>query len=129
MDVTSMDAGRTNVRADSSTDTSRRSDLVPGGLVEGDMYAGQCPILYAMDLIGQKWKLPILWYIADKGPIRYNELRRDVVGITPTMLTKCLGELEEAGLIERHQFPEIPPHVEYSLTPDGESLLPTLREL
>lgn len=93
------------------------------------MYAGQCPILYAMDLIGQKWKLPILWYIADKGPIRYNELRRDVVGITPTMLTKCLGELEEAGLIERHQFPEIPPHVEYSLTPDGESLLPTLREL
>ena len=53
-----------------------------------NIYDTQCPILYAMEIIGQKWKLPILWYIADKQVIRYNELKRKVVGITPTMLTK-----------------------------------------
>ena len=47
-----------------------------------------------MEIIGQKWKLPILWYIADKEVIRYNELQRKVVGITATMLTKDLREPE-----------------------------------
>lgn len=46
-----------------------------------NIYNTQCPILYAMEIIGQKWKLPILWYIADKQVIRYNELKRKVVGI------------------------------------------------
>ncbi len=57
-----------------------------------------------MEIIGQKWKLPILWYIADKEVIRYNELQRKVVGITATMLTKGLRELENDGLISRKQY-------------------------
>ncbi|MBQ9613195.1 MAG: helix-turn-helix transcriptional regulator [Lachnospiraceae bacterium] len=64
---------------------------------EENIYETDCPILFAMDLIGQKWKLPILWYIADaeNQTLRYRELERKVVGITATMLTKCLRELEQ----------------------------------
>ena len=64
---------------------------------EENIYETDCPILYAIDLIGQKWKLPILWYIADaeNQTLRYRELERKVVGITATMLTKCLRELEQ----------------------------------
>ena len=94
-----------------------------------NIYDTQCPILYAMEINGQKWKLPILWYIADKQVIRYNELKRKVVGITPTMLTKCLVELEGHGLIARTQYNTIPPKVEYALTEEGKTLLPTLNEL
>lgn len=94
-----------------------------------NIYETPCPILYAMEIIGQKWKLPILWYIADRQVIRYNELKRKVVGITPTMLTKCLVELEENGLISRTQYNTIPPKVEYALTEQGKALLPTLNEL
>ncbi|MDO4537064.1 MAG: helix-turn-helix domain-containing protein [Coriobacteriales bacterium] len=96
---------------------------------EENIYDTECPILWAMNVIGQKWKLPILWYIRDKGTIRYNELRRKVVGITPTMLTKSLVELEESGLVHREQYAEIPPRVEYSLTERGKTLLPALDEL
>lgn len=88
-----------------------------------------CPVLYALNLIGQKWKLPILWYMYDEQPIRYNELRRKLSGITNVMLTKSLRELEEAGLVSRVQYNEIPPRVEYSLTDRGEALMPTLNEL
>ena len=58
---------------------------------EQNIYETDCPILYAMEIIGQKWKLPILWYMADaeNQTLRYGELERKVVGITPTMLTKC----------------------------------------
>ena len=86
-------------------------------------------ILFAMEIIGQKWKLPILWYIADKEVIRYNELQRKVVGITATMLTKDLRELENDGLISRKQYSTIPPTVEYSLTEKGKTLIPALDTL
>ena len=89
----------------------------------------QCPVLYALDIVGQKWKLPILWYLYQQHPIRYNELKRKLPSITNVMLTKSLKELEEAGLVSRIQFNEIPPHVEYSLTERGEALMPTLNEL
>ncbi len=93
-----------------------------------NIYKTNCPILYAMELIGQKWKLPIMWYIADaeNQVLRYKELERKVVGITPTMLTKCLRELEKDGLIHREQYPTIPPTVEYSLTERGKTLIPAL---
>ena len=93
-----------------------------------NIYETDCPILYAMELIGQKWKLPIMWYIADaeNQVLRYKELERKVVGITPTILTKCLRELEKDGLIHREQYPTIPPTVEYSLTERGKTLIPAL---
>ena len=71
----------------------------------------------------------ILWYIADKEVIRYNELQRKVVGITATMLTKDLRELENDGLISRKQYSTIPPTVEYSLTEKGKTLIPALDTL
>ncbi|QJT09496.1 winged helix-turn-helix transcriptional regulator [Oceanidesulfovibrio marinus] len=88
-----------------------------------------CPIIYALDIIGGKWKLPILWHLADQEAVRYNELKRGVTGITNMMLTKCLRELEENGLVVRVQYPEVPPRVEYSLTERGRELLPALNKL
>ena len=84
-----------------------------------------------MELIGQKWKLPILWYIADADhqTLRYRELERKVVGITPTMLTKCLRELEQDGLVCRKQYNTIPPTVEYSLGERGKTLIPALESV
>jgi DNA-binding HxlR family transcriptional regulator len=96
-----------------------------------NIYETNCPILFAMDIIGQKWKLPILWYIADAEDqtLRYGELERKVVGITATMLTKSLRELEKDGLIKRKQYNTIPPTVEYSLDKKGQSLIPALESI
>ena len=98
---------------------------------EENIYDTDCPILYAMQIIGQKWKLPILWYISDaeNQTIRYRELERKVVGITATMLTKCLRELEADGLVNRKQYSTIPPTVEYSLTERGKTLIPALESV
>ena len=95
------------------------------------LYDTDCPILFAMRLIGQKWKLPILWYISE-GPdetLRYGDLLRKAIGITPTMLTKCLRELEGDRLLFRQQYNTIPPKVEYSLTDSSRALLPALSML
>ena len=73
--------------------------------------------------------MSILWYIADKEVIRYNELQRKVVRTTATMLTKDLRELENDGLISRKQYSTIPPTVEYSLTEKGKTLIPALDTL
>ena len=96
-----------------------------------NIYDTECPILYAMEIIGQKWKLPILWYIADteNKTLRYGELERKVVGITATMLTKCLRELEKDKIISRKQYNTIPPTVEYSLTNKEKSLIPALESV
>lgn len=96
-----------------------------------DLYEdkSQCPILHVFRRIGGKWKLPILWHLADKETVRYNELKRSVRGVTNMMLTKCLRELEDYGLVIRRQYNEVPPRVEYSLTERGKTLLPALEEL
>ena len=94
-----------------------------------DVVNKKCPILHALSIIGQKWKLPILWYLHEKENTRYNELKRRIPGITNIMLTKSLRELETAGLVCRHVFDLIPPKVEYSLTPLGLELIPALNEL
>ena len=94
-----------------------------------DVMEDRCPILYALDLVGQKWKLPILWYLHEAEATRYNELKRRMPGITNTMLTKSLRELEGAGLVSRHSYGTVPPKVDYSLTDAGRGLLPTLNEL
>lgn len=94
-----------------------------------DVTEKRCPVLYALDLIGQKWKLPILWYLHEKENTRYNELKRRIPGITNMMLTKSLRELEADGLVKRTEYQTIPPKVEYSLTNHGQNLLPTLNEL
>lgn len=94
-----------------------------------NIYNTTCPIIYALEIIGQKWKLPIMWHLFDQEVTRYNELKRSVTGITNIMLTKSLRELEEHHLVKRVQYNTIPPKVEYSLTARGKDLLPTLNEL
>jgi DNA-binding HxlR family transcriptional regulator len=89
----------------------------------------KCPLIYALDIIGQKWKLPIMWYLFENDVTRYNELKRKVKGITNMMLTKSLKELEEHNLIARIQYETIPPKVEYALKERGKALLPALKEL
>ncbi|OOM78376.1 putative HTH-type transcriptional regulator YybR [Clostridium puniceum] len=105
-------------------DTSRDKEF------SGDnIYEMQCPVIYALDIVGQKWRLPIMWCLLELEPIRYNELKRKIKGITNMMLTKSLKELEEQNLIVRTQYETIPPKVEYSLTERGRALLPALNEL
>jgi DNA-binding HxlR family transcriptional regulator len=88
-----------------------------------------CPLTFALNLIGGKWRLPIIWALNKNGTMRYNELKRNIDGITNMVLTQSLKELESNGIISREQFMEVPPRVEYSLTDNGEALIPALKAL
>lgn len=85
----------------------------------------QCSMELTLDLIGGKWKSLILWYLGDN-TLRFSELKKIIPQITPKMLTQQLRELEESGLVSRFIYTQIPPKVEYSLTPAGKSLIPIL---
>ena len=80
-------------------------------------------------ILGGKWKLEILYYIAFHDIRRFGALRRQLGEITESSLTKQLRELEADGLLHREVFPEVPPRVEYTLTPTGRSLVPILEEM
>lgn len=95
---------------------------------DDSLYDGSCEIVSALNILSGRWKLPILWKLS-YGNIRYNELKRQVHGITNIMLTRSLQELEAHGLVTRIQYSEIPPHVEYGLTQAGLKLVPALQEL
>lgn len=84
-----------------------------------------CPVATAVQLIGSKWKLLILRNLMAR-PWRFNELRRDLEGISQKVLTDSLRALEEDGIITRTVYPEVPPRVEYALSPLGESMRPIL---
>lgn len=86
-----------------------------------------CPMKNAMDVLGGKWKIPILCALKNNGPTRYNDLKRKVSGITNTMLASSLKELEAAGLLTRTQYPQVPVRVEYALTNNCEDLFPAFR--
>jgi DNA-binding HxlR family transcriptional regulator len=88
-----------------------------------------CPLTFALTLIGGKWRLPIIWALSKNGTMRYNELKKSIYGITNMMLTQSLKELESYGIVCRKQYMEIPPRVEYSLTDNGENLIPALKAL
>lgn len=88
-----------------------------------------CPLTYALNIIGGKWRLPIIWALSQNDTMRYNELNRSIDGITNMMLTQSLKELELNGIINRKQYMEVPPRVEYSLTDNGEKLIPALKAL
>ena len=95
-----------------------------------DDIAGKgCGLKKVIDIIGGKWKIMILCVMDKEGTMRYGDLRRSVYGITNTMLANSLKEMEEAGLVERKQYMEMPVRVEYSLTSKAESIVPILLEL
>jgi DNA-binding HxlR family transcriptional regulator len=86
------------------------------------------PIDAAIEIIGGKYKVAILYYIRES-VLRFGELRRKIPLATKRMLTKQLRELERDGMIDRKVFRQVPPRVDYSLTKEGKSIVPILEDL
>lgn len=84
-----------------------------------------CPVATTVALIGSKWKLLIMRNLLSR-PWRFNELRKDLDGVSQKVLTDSLRSMEEDGIIIRTVFPEVPPRVEYSLSELGESMRPIM---
>ncbi len=83
-----------------------------------------CPFEVTIEIIGGKWKSIILWYLYENRVLRNGELIRLIPSITQKMLTQQLREMEDAGLIVRKVYEQVPPKVEYALTPLAEELQP-----
>ena len=84
-----------------------------------------CPIDVTLSVIDGRWKGTILWRLLD-GPMRTNELRKSIPGITERMLLRHLRDMTESGILDRHQEQGLPLRVRYSLTPYGMTLVPVL---
>lgn len=89
---------------------------------------GRCPVELTLSAIGGKWKALILYHVI-RAPRRFNELRRLIPMVTQRMLTQHLRELEADGILLRTVWAQVPPHVEYSLTPKGGALVPILEAM
>ncbi|WP_108868079.1 winged helix-turn-helix transcriptional regulator [Aquimarina aquimarini] len=87
-----------------------------------------CIVDYAFKRVGGKYKGRILWVLRDD-VLRYGELKRAIVGVTPKMLTQTLRELEADELVSRKVYLEVPPKVEYALTTTGKELIPFIEQL
>lgn len=94
-----------------------------------DTLARCVPMSVLQSVLGGKWKLLILWYVAFYKVQRFGELLRRLDGITQSTLTKQLRELEQDGFLRREVYPEVPPKVEYTLTELGESFVPLLNAM
>ena len=84
---------------------------------------------YTMSLIQGKYKMVILYCLMEYQPVRFNQMRRYLGKVTDRTLSTNLKELESDGLVKRKEYPQIPPKVEYSLTPLGDSLMVVLDQL
>lgn len=93
-----------------------------------DVYQDRCPTRLVLDRLADKWALLILDRLKD-GPVRFNSLKRDIMRITPKVLSETLRKLERDGLIARAVFATVPVTVEYSLTPLGDTLTDTVSAL
>jgi DNA-binding HxlR family transcriptional regulator len=89
---------------------------------------GDCGTAYTLSLIGGRWKPSILWRLLD-GKLRYNELKKSITGISERVLVLQLRELENDRLVKRVVYPEVPPRVEYELTPLGWSMEALLQHM
>ncbi|MET3292248.1 transcriptional regulator [Brevibacillus fluminis] len=81
-----------------------------------------CPIAKTIDVIGTKWTFLIIRDLLIEGTLRFSDLLRSMEGISPKTLSLRLRELEEHGIVERTVYPEVPPRVEYTITPKGKQL-------
>lgn len=91
--------------------------------------AAQCPVRNVIDRISDKWSILVLLLLEDGNVLRFNEICGYIQTISQKMLAVTLKTLEADGLIKRTVYPQIPPRVEYALTPRGKSLLPHLHGL
>ena len=87
-----------------------------------------CPVATTVSLIGSKWKLLIMRNLLVR-PWRFNELQKNLEGISQKVLTDSLRSMEEDGIITRTVFPEVPPRVEYALSELGESMRPIIKSM
>ncbi len=92
---------------------------------EPEIFTLNCPTQQVLDIIGNKWSVIIIYCLAYQTR-RYKQLERKIEGISQKVLTQTLRKLEKNGLVKREVYPEVPPRVEYSLTPLGETLIEPL---
>ena len=88
-----------------------------------------CPIRNVIDRFGDKWSLLVLYHLHKGGTLRFGQIYKEMSDVSEKMLSATLKNLERDGLVRRKAYPEIPPRVEYSLTPLGESLMPHVDSL
>lgn len=88
-----------------------------------------CPIRRVLELLSGRWRPQIIYTLYKHPSCRFGELQRAMPRVTNAMLTATLRDLERIGIVDRQQFNEIPPHVEYSLTTKGKALLPIFYEM
>ena len=98
------------------------------GFVPGDSFLADCPARLTVELLADKWTAVVLYGLSE-GPVRHGELIDLIGGISRKMLTQTLRRLESHGLILRHAYPEVPPRVEYELTPLGATLIDPIHML
>lgn len=89
---------------------------------DAEVYQGNCPTRQILDRIADKWTTLLIGILAQHERLRFSELKRTIGGISQKMLTQTLREMERDGLVKRTMYPEIPPRVEYQLTPLGKTL-------
>ena len=87
-----------------------------------------CPVRACAELVCSKWTILVLRDLSE-GRTRFCELERSLAGISPRTLSLRLRALEEEGIVKRHTFPELPPRVEYQLTPKGNALMPLIEDM
>lgn len=104
--------------------TEYRNDQLPA---RADLPA--CPVETCVSLVGSKWRLLVMRDLLLNGSMRFKELQRSIGGVSQKVLTNNLREMEDAGLVVRRVYAEVPPRVEYSLTEIGESLRPVMDAL
>ncbi len=89
----------------------------------------RCEIEVTLEILSGKWKSLILWNLSNHEIIRFNEFKRLIPEITQKMLTQQLRDLTKNGLVKKTIYAQVPPMVEYSLTPIGKDLIPILEEM
>jgi DNA-binding HxlR family transcriptional regulator len=92
------------------------------------MTESPCPVGCCAEIISGKWTLLVIRDLADESR-RFCELERSLAGISPRTLSLRLRALEEHGIVERRTYPEVPPRVEYELTPKGKALVPLIEDM
>jgi DNA-binding HxlR family transcriptional regulator len=88
-----------------------------------------CAVIDIWEVLGKRWSLLIIKNLSTKDTIRFNELKRALAGISSTVLSERLLELEREGLVSKKIYPEVPPRVEYSLTAQAKELEVIIKEL
>ena len=89
----------------------------------------RCPLEYGLEIFGGKWDSRIICVLAEKETLRYSEIRKEMANITDAVLAASLKKLISDNIIDRVQYNEIPPKVEYSLTEKGKSVVPILQSI